>query len=104
MSEQSRSENPVIDALNIEKDISLKLTESNDRARKEVRDKMENWLELMNDAKTRKAYAEELGDLDPEAAKAELLETIHGTYPKIAAQLGWTPEMRKQEISFDQAA
>lgn len=102
MSEQSRSENPVFDALDIERDISQKLTESNDRARQEVRGKMERWLELMHDSQTRKAYAEQLGDIDPDATKAELLNAIRGTYPKIAQQLGWTPEMTP--ASFDQAA
>lgn len=102
MSEKSRSENPVFDALDIERDISAKLTESGDRARQEVRGQMERWMELMHDQKTRKEYSEQLGDVDPDATKAELLNAIRGTYPKIAAQLGWTPEMTPP--SFEQTA
>lgn len=101
MSEKPRSEDPVFTALNLERDISEKLKEHSDRARKEVRNDMEKWLELMESPKVRNSYTEELGELDPERTKAELLTAIKETYPKIASQLGWTPDIGAR---FEQAA
>ena len=102
MSEQIRSENPVFDALEIERTISEQLSAPNDRARKEVRNQMERWLELMNDPKVRQAYAEELGDIDPEVTRKELLSIIAEPFKVTAKQLGWNPS--EAPPSYDQAA
>lgn len=105
MSEQIRNEDPVFTALNLERDISKKLEEAGDRARADVRNDMEKWLELMDKPKVRKQYEEELGELDAEIVRNELLNAIRGTYPQVAKQLGWEQSMeRAQEQQYGQAA
>ncbi|HVW66453.1 MAG TPA: hypothetical protein VHA78_01845 [Candidatus Peribacteraceae bacterium] len=99
MSENTRSTDPVIEALLIERDIAKTLQDPNNKARQEVRTKMEAWMSLLNDRKISKQYEEELGELNPEEARMDMLCQISRQFPKIAKELGWTPEMEKQLAS-----
>lgn len=95
MSEQL-SHDPVVHALELERKIAHRLEEPTDAARKDVRASMEQWMELMDTPKVRKQYAEELGDLDPKHAEAEMLISIHKQFPGIAKNLGYTPDLEVQ--------
>jgi len=104
MSEQL-SHDPVMQALDLEKEIAQKLEQPTDAARSEVRRSMEKWLEIVEQPKIGKQYKEELGELDPEIAKAEILTSIHNAFPVIAKNLGWKPEMKQQlDMNYNQAA
>lgn len=91
---ENLSEDAVVQALNLERKIDQDLAEgATDKARKNVRDDMEKWLELMNEPKVRSRYAEELGDLDPKVAEVEMLRAINESFPRVAKELGYKPEM-----------
>lgn len=103
MSENTRSTDPVIEALILERDIARTLQNPNDKARKEVRAKMEAWMDLLKDKKVSMQYEEELGELNPEAARQDMLNQIGQTFPKIAKELGWDPT-KVAEAQYDMAA
>jgi hypothetical protein len=90
MSETNNSKvDPVVEALSIEKDLDATLKdESEAKARKGVREKMEKWLMIMEKRGVKKQYAEELGDLDPRRAQYEMLVAIQQRFPQVAKELG----------------
>lgn len=106
MSETNNSKvDPVVEALSIERDLDKSLNdESETKARKGVREKMERWLMLMEQRGVKKQYAEKLGDLDPKRAQFELLNAIKGRFPQVAKELGWDEKLAAEfEQPVDEA-
>jgi hypothetical protein len=93
MSEQTRSNDPVVDALRLEQEIAQTLESPADAsARKTVRAKMESWMQLLNDPKAARQYTEELGDLPVDVARQDVLKQIGARFPGVAKDLGWNPD------------
>lgn len=104
---ESLSEDVVVKALKLERqlDDDLDLTESSaDKARVRVRDDMEKWLELMNEPNAREQYREALGELDPKIAETEMLRAINKSFPRVAKELGYKPEMEYQDAQVNDLA
>ena len=97
MSEKLHSNDPVVDALRLEGEIAHTLQHAPDnKARSEVRAKMEQWMELMHDSKAARQYSEELGELPVQVAEQDVLHQISMRFPKIAKELGWNPDAAEQ--------
>lgn len=100
--EQLRSsEDPVVEALQLESEIARTLNHPVDAtARKEVRRKMESWLQLLQDPTAAKLYQEELGELPVDVAKQDVLGQIGSRFPGVAKDFGWNPDTVNHHVDM----